>query len=145
MNMKCTEILPAVLIATMSATSIHAEETNSSKAAVVYGLEKSTIVVSGTTQGSATGGGGVTSRLKVDDVFLGNDALKGEVITVFWLDGKAHEDGKRIWFLKPQNQGYKETVGTKYPFVEATTENIRILQSCIQNRQKPNQPSEATH
>lgn len=142
--MKYTGILTAVLIATMSVTAVHAEETNTDRVAIVYGLERANIVVSGITQGSAAGGGGVTTQLKVEEVFMGKDELKGKVITVFWLTDKGSERGRNIWFLKPHDHGYEETVGTKYPFVEATAENVRFLQSCIQKRQKPNQVPEDT-
>jgi hypothetical protein len=113
-----------------------AQETNVNRTAIVYGVDKSSVVVSGISRGSAGGGGGVTTRLKVEKVFLGNDSLKGKFITVFWSDGKANEQGKHIWFLKPHARGgYTETVGTKHPFVEATADNVRLLQSYIKERQ----------
>jgi len=144
MDMTHDGIMTAVLVAMMSITVVHAEETNTNRVAIVYGLERANIVLSGITQGSAAGGGGVTSQLKVEEVFMGKDELKGKVITVFWLTDKGSEDGKNIWFLKPHDQGYQEAVGTKFPFVEAAAENVTFLKSCIQKKQKPNQASQDT-
>jgi hypothetical protein len=121
-------------------------ESIDTKTAIVYGLEKSSVVISGIIQGNATGGDGLTSWIKVDDIFIGNDALKGKIIAVYWLHhAKPYPLGKNnIWFLKLHGQGYEEAVGPEYPFVEANVENVKILQSCIQDRQKLSQPSEAT-
>ncbi len=105
------------------------------KEAIVYGMSHANIIISAVQGPSFSSGGGTTSTLEIRGIFAGKNTLTGQKqISVHWST-KAELGSEKclLWFLAPETnqQAFVETVGSKYPFIEATEENIGFLKSML--------------
>lgn len=139
--MKKTQIKLVVLVLAvlaLAAASPNAEPSKSDTEVIRFGMSLSELILSGTFDGTAMGGGGATSTVIVNEVLKAPKRFQTpKTITVYWLSdkdpGAARYTNSFLFFLRRSGAntetGYSDVTGNASPFVQASDNNVRFLRS----------------
>lgn len=135
------QLLFVALAILVSLTNSRAAEVSSNATnAILFGVARSTVIISGQFDFTLAGGGGATSGIKVDHVFKAPVGFHyTNYLALYWHDDKhmaqraSHSTNLFLFFLQPDttnyNTGFRDVTGTAHQFVEANEVTVRFLKS----------------
>jgi hypothetical protein len=113
---------------------------------IEFGIPRSTLIVSGQFLGTFSGGGGADSSVKPVRVFKAAKAFQlPKEVVVHWTTDKKYDHQLVqsnsvvfLFFLRPEEGRspgqYRDVTGAGYPFIRASSENVRLLLSKLKEK-----------